>query len=74
MTINSGKKYYYMNANDRKINITEFLDEQGPSNNSGNNSTNENKTNETTDQTQTDSSTEGTSSDDGFVTVTNSEE
>ena len=46
MTINSGKKYYYMNANDRKINITEFLDEQGPSNNSGNNSTNENKTNE----------------------------
>lgn len=74
MTINSGKKYYYMNANDRKINITEFLDEQGPSNNSGNNSTNENKTNETTDQTQTDSSTEGTSSDDGFVTVTNPEE
>lgn len=74
MIINSGKKYYYMNANDRKINITEFLDEQGPSNNSGNNSTNENKTNETTDQTQTDSSTEGTSSDDGFVTVTNPEE
>lgn len=74
MTINSGKKYYYMNANDRKINITEFLDEQGPSNNSGNNSTNENKTNETTDQTQTGSSTEGTSSDDGFVTVTNPEE
>lgn len=74
MTINSGKKYYYMNANDRKINITEFLDEQGPSNNSGNNSTNENKTNETTDQAQTDSSTEGTSSDDGFVTVTNPEE
>ncbi len=73
MTINSGKKYYYMNANDRKINITEFLDEQGPSNNS-NNSTNENKTNETTDQTQTGSSTEGTSSDDGFVTVTNPEE
>ena len=73
MSLNSGQKYYYMNANDRKINITEFLDEQGPSNNS-NNSTNENKTNETTDQTQTGSSTEGTSSDDGFVTVTNPEE
>ena len=62
------------NANDRKINITEFLDEQGPSNN--NNSTTENKidensTSETTDQTQTG---ETSSTDDGFVTVTNTEE
>lgn len=75
MTINSGKKYYYMNANDRKINITEFLDEQGPSNNSNNstteNKTDENSTSETTDQTQTG---ETSSTDDGFVTVTNTEE
>ena len=75
MTINSGKKYYYMNANDRKINITEFLDEQGPSNNNNNstteNKTDENSTSETTDQTQTG---ETSSTDDGFVTVTNTEE
>lgn len=75
MTINSGKKYYYMNANDRKINITEFLDEQGPSNNSNNSTTenkiDENSTSETTDQTQTG---ETSSTDDGFVTVTNTEE
>ena len=30
MTISSGKKYYYMNVGDRKIDIIEFLDEQSP--------------------------------------------
>ena len=46
MTINSGKKYYYMNFNDKKINIEEFLDQQGPNSNknSDEDSTNENKT------------------------------
>lgn len=29
MTINSGKKYYYMNAGDKSYNIQEFLDSQG---------------------------------------------
>lgn len=29
MTINSGKKYYYMNYNDMTANVEEFLDQQG---------------------------------------------
>lgn len=81
MTINSGKKYYYMTVNDRKINITEFLDEQGPSNNTDNtnnqNNTDKNSTNETTNETATNRSdvttideTVSTQDDDGFVTVT----
>lgn len=37
MTINSGKKYYYMNFNDKKIDIEEFLDQQGPNSNKNNN-------------------------------------
>lgn len=54
MTINSGKKYYYMNVGDRKIDIIEFLDEQSPnitknsSNETNNNTTSENKSEENT--------------------------
>lgn len=54
MTISSGKKYYYMNVGDRKIDITEFLDEQSPnitknsSNETNNNTTSENKSEEKT--------------------------
>lgn len=54
MTISSGKKYYYMNVGDRKIDITEFLDEQSPnitknsSNETNNNTTSENKSEENT--------------------------
>lgn len=54
MTISSGKKYYYMNVSDRKIDIVEFLDEQSPnitknsSNETNNNTTSENKTEENT--------------------------
>ena len=78
MTINSGKKYYYMSYNDRKIDITQFLDEQGPSNNNDN-STTENKTEETevngTDENSvTSESTTIDGTEDGFVTVTNPEE
>ena len=46
MTISSGKKYYYMNANDRKINIEEFLDEQSPNMNSGSSKSSSDSTNE----------------------------
>lgn len=47
MTINSGKKYYYMNANDKQYNIEEFLDSQGVKVKNSNNSktTNSNATN-----------------------------
>lgn len=54
MTISSGKKYYYMNVGDRKIDIIEFLDEQSPnitknsSNETNNNTTSENKSEENT--------------------------
>lgn len=58
MTINSGKKYYYMNVNNQTINIEEFLDSQGvkpkstqtTNDSSDNTSTQENKnaTNEST--------------------------
>ena len=54
MTISSGKKYYYMNVSDRKIDIVEFLDEQSPnitknsSNETNNNTTSENKSEENT--------------------------
>ena len=54
MTISSGKKYYYMNVSDRKIDIIEFLDEQSPnitknsSNETNNNTTSENKSEEKT--------------------------
>lgn len=54
MTISSGKKYYYMNVSDRKIDIVEFLDEQSPnitknsSNETNNNTTSENTTEENT--------------------------
>ena len=54
MTISSGKKYYYMNVGDRKIDIIEFLDEQSPnitknsSNETNNNTTSENKSEEKT--------------------------
>lgn len=54
MTISSGKKYYYMNVSDRKIDIIEFLDEQSPnitknsSNETNNNTTGENKSEENT--------------------------
>ena len=54
MTISSGKKYYYMNVSDRKIDIIEFLDEQSPnitknsSNETNNNTTSENKSEENT--------------------------
>lgn len=46
MTISSGKKYYYMNANDRKINIEEFLDEQSPNMNSSSSKSSSDSTNE----------------------------
>lgn len=54
MTISSGKKYYYMNVSDRKIDIIEFLDEQRPnitknsSDETNNNTTSENKSEENT--------------------------
>ena len=54
MTISSGKKYYYMNVSDRKIDIIEFLDEQSPnitknsSDQTNNNTTSENKSEENT--------------------------
>ena len=48
MTINSGKKYYYMNFNDKKINIEEFLDQQGPNSNKNNNENAENTATENT--------------------------
>ena len=54
MTISSGKKYYYMNVIDRKIDIIEFLDEQSPnitknsSDETNNNTTSENKSEENT--------------------------
>lgn len=54
ITISSGKKYYYMNVSDRKIDIIEFLDEQSPnitknsSNETNNNTTSENKSEENT--------------------------
>ena len=54
MTISSGKKYYYMNVGDRKIDIIEFLDEQSPnitknsSDETNNNTTSENKSEENT--------------------------
>ena len=51
MTISSGKKYYYMNVSDRKIDIIEFLDEQSTKNSSNetnNNTTSENKSEENT--------------------------
>ena len=67
-----------MSYNDRKIDITQFLDEQGPSNNNDN-STTENKTEETevngTDENSvTSESTTIDGTEDGFVTVTNPEE
>ena len=45
MTISSGKKYYYMNANDRKINIEEFLDSQSQTTNKNNNENSNTSTN-----------------------------
>ena len=54
MTISSGKKYYYMNVSDRKIDIIEFLDEQSPnitknsSDETNNNTTSGNKSEENT--------------------------
>ena len=54
MTISSGKKYYYMNVSDRKIDIIEFLDGQSPnitknsSDETNNNTTSENKSEENT--------------------------
>lgn len=54
MTISSGKKYYYMNVSDRKIDIIEFLDEQSPnitknsSDETNNNTTSKNKSEENT--------------------------
>ena len=54
MTISSGKKYYYMNANDNKYNIEEFFDSQGPSRNTGNNNgKNENKSENVDDLNET---------------------
>lgn len=52
MTINSGKKYYYMNVNNQTINIEEWLDSvgvktSGSQNNSGNQSNNTENTNNT---------------------------
>ena len=67
MTINSGKKYYYMNFNDKKINIEEFLDQQGPNSNK-NNDENSNTTNTATENSVTENSTTTT----GTATDTNS--
>ena len=53
MTISAGKKYYYMNANDRKINIEEFLDSQGPSTNTSKNSDDGNSNNTVSDEKNT---------------------
>lgn len=53
MTISAGKKYYYMNANDRKINIEEFLDSQGPSTNTSKNSDDENSNMTVSDEENT---------------------
>ena len=67
MTINSGKKYYYMNFNDKKINIEEFLDQQGPNSNK-NNDENSTTTNTATENSITENSTTTT----GTTTDTNS--
>lgn len=67
MTINSGKKYYYMNFNDKKINIEEFLDQQGPNSNK-NNDENSTTTNTATENSVTENSTTTT----GTTTDTNS--
>ena len=67
MTINSGKKYYYMNFNDKKINIEEFLDQQGPNSNK-NNDENSTTTNTATENSVTENSTTTT----GTATDTNS--
>ncbi len=48
MTINSGKKYYYMNYNNNlEVSVTDFLDQQGvkPTKNTNNNSSNNNDNN-----------------------------
>ena len=67
MTINSGKKYYYMNFNDKKINIEEFLDQQGPNSNKNNDE------NSTTRNTATENSvTENSTTTTGTTTDTNS--
>ena len=66
MTVNSGKKYYYMNFNDKKINIEEFLDQQGPNSNKNNE---EDTTSEDT-TTGNNSTTTGTS---GTITGTSSQ-
>ena len=67
MTINSGKKYYYMNFNDKKIDIEEFLDQQGPNSNK-NNDENSTTTNTATENSVTENSTTTT----GTTTDTNS--
>ena len=55
MTVNSGKKYYYMTYNDNKMDITEYLDQYAPTNNS-NTQTNSN----TVDSNTVDSNTTNT--------------
>ena len=52
MTISSGKKYYYMNANDRKINIEEFLDSQSQTTNKNNNENSNTSTNNDENNTE----------------------
>lgn len=59
MIISSGKKYYYMNANDKKYNIEEFFDEQGPSKDTQNNTdSNETNKNESENSANSDETTE----------------
>ena len=54
MTISSGKKYYYMNANNQTFNVEEWLDSWGvkPQNGRSSNTNNNNKTTEQNEETE----------------------
>lgn len=65
MTINSGKKYYYMNYNDKTVNVEDFLDEIGVKATSSQKESEDNITT-TTNNTI---SEENESQDDDFVEV-----
>lgn len=71
MTINSGKKYYYMNFNDKKINIEEFLDQQGPNSNKNNNE--DTTTENTTDSNLSTENNVNTTVETGTTTGTNTQ-
>ena len=72
MTINSGKKYYYMNVNNQTINIEEWLDSvgvktSGKQNNSGNQSNSTENTNNTENKNTTENQDDTETSSEGEV-------